>query len=453
VIARVRDFYASGGRRIVARIPTGGGKTFVSGEIIRGIPGNVVFMAHRRNLIDQTSRHLDREGLPHGIIAPGAPALRERVVVASVETLVRRLDRVDPPALIVTDECHHAVCGSYRRIYEWSPGAKHLGLTATPLRLDGQGLSDLYDEIAEGPTTAELIGRGFLSPYRAWAPPFPDVPIEELSDEELGALMDRPAITGDAVEHYGRLCPGAPALAFCATIDHAEHVAEAFRSAGWRARALHSSLDPILIDEYFRRLRDGGLDVLSNCGMIDEGTDVPGVAAVIDLAPSESLSRCLQRWGRALRPVYLEGAPTSTDAERIAAIARGPKPFAAILDHAGNIERHGAPDDPRAWSLDGKVVSPGRTLKRCPACYQMVGVGASACQYCGEVFARADRAGRGIPEVGAGRLEEVGGHSLLYDAIKSDGWSIVQARGIAATMGHRPELGERVYWEVFGRIV
>lgn len=451
VIGGVLSAWESGSRRVLARIPTGGGKTFVAGELMKRTPGPIIFMAHRRNLIEQASRHLDDVGIRHGIISPGFPMNGARIRVASVETLARRLGQVERPALIVTDEAHHTVCGSYRKIFDWAPEALGLGLTATPRRLDGQGLDDLFDELVNGPTTAELIGRGFLSPFRAWAPPAPEIPVDEMSEEELGAFMDRPAITGDAVAHYGEICPGRPALAFCATIAHAEHVADAFKAAGWRARALHSDLDPMLIDEYFRRLRAGELDVLTNCGMIDEGTDVPGVSVAIDLAPTESLTRFLQRCGRALRPVYSGGAPGESDEERRQAIAIGPKPFAFLLDHAGNVERHGLPDDLRTWTLEGKVASPGSTLKRCPSCYEMVPIGAAECPDCGWLFSSDDAKPRGLPEIGDGKLEEIGVTRTLYDAIRAGGWSVVQARGIAITLGFRPELGERAFSEVFLR--
>src|SRR6202011_5832209 len=113
-------------------------------------------------------------GVPHGVIAPGFPSTPESVQVASVQSLVRRLDQYDSYDLVVVDECHHAVAGTWQRIIGALPRARLVGVTATPERLDGRGLGDAFETMVFGPTTSELIEGGYLAPYATFAPA--DVP-------------------------------------------------------------------------------------------------------------------------------------------------------------------------------------------------------------------------------------------------------------------------------------
>jgi superfamily II DNA or RNA helicase len=150
-----------------------------------------------------------------------------------------------------------------------------------------------------------------------------------------GAVMSAAGLVGNAVEHYGRICPGVPAVAYCVDIAHSRQVARRFGQAGFRAAHVDGNTPARQRRALIARLGAGGLDVRTNCGLISEGVDVPVLGAAILLRPTHSLALFLQMVGRALR-----SAP---------GMAR-----AIILDHAGNVFRHGLPDVPRRWSLDGK---------------------------------------------------------------------------------------------------
>ena len=99
--------------------------------------------------------------------------------------------------------------------------------------------------------------------------------------------------------------------------------------------------------------------------MIAEGLDIPSVGGVILLRPTKSLALHLQQIGRALRP-----APG--------------KQRAVILDHAGNVFRHGMPDIEHKWSLEGRPKKKGKALvRRCPACGALIAISAQTCPECG----------------------------------------------------------------------
>jgi DNA repair protein RadD len=249
-------------------------------------------------------------------------------------------------------------------------------VTATPIRLSGEGLGDLFETMVQGPTVRELIELGALSPYRLFAPAGVDLSgvhtrMGDFVRGEIEAAMDKPSITGDAVSHYQKLAPGKRAVAFCVSVEHAVHVAEQFRAAGISAQAIDGGMDRTLRASVLSEFSAGRIQVLSSCDLISEGFDVPAIEAAILLRPTQSLGLYLQQVGRALRT-----HPGKTEA--------------IILDHAGNVKRHGLPDEERVWSLDGSQRKKGAQrsevpVKTCGACFATVASMATHCS-CGFEF-------------------------------------------------------------------
>lgn len=398
LIKRARANFIVGKNRQLLVAPTGAGKTvmfsFMAGAA-RGKNLRVWILAHRVELLDQISKTLTQFGIPHGMIAPGYIGdRRQQVQVASVFTLARRLDRYDAPDLIIVDEAHHAIGAStWGRVIKEFPAAKLLGVTATPIRLSGEGLGDLFECMVQGPTVRELIELGALSPYRLFAPGGLDLSgvhskMGDFVRSELAAAVDKPSITGDAVKHYQKLAPGKRAVAFCISVEHAEHVAASFRAAGIPAASIDGAMDRVLRSQVLASFTAGDIRVLTSCDLISEGFDVPAIEVAILLRPTQSLSLFLQQVGRCLR------------------VFPG-KAEAIILDHAGNVQRHGLPDDERDWSLNGtqKKKRGERSevpVKSCPQCFATVNSAATHCR-CGHEFESQAR----VVEQVDGVLQEV----------------------------------------------
>jgi DNA repair protein RadD len=349
-------------------------------------------------LIRQALAKLADAGVPHGVIAPGFDQTDDLVQVGSVQTVTRRLELLPPFDLIIIDEAHHAVAGQYRKIIDAQPRARLLGVTATPERFDGRGLGihagGCFDALVLGPMVDELIDDQYLTPARIFAPANgPDLSAVSVrrgdyDATELVAAMDAPALTGDAVAHYAQHAPGLPAIAFCISVKHAEHVAEVFRAAGWRAVAAHGGMPADERDAAIGGLATGAVQVLTSCDLVSEGLDVPAVGAVILLRPTKSLGLYLQQVGRGLRP------------------AQG-KQHLIVLDHAGCTEQHGFPDSPRDWSLDGrpkKAKAP--PVKRCKSCFALHPP-APKCPACGFVCPKDEVAEERQIEQRDGVLAEV----------------------------------------------
>lgn len=399
-VSNLRGAYASGKRAPLFVLPTGGGKTFVftyvsQQSVARG--KSVCILVHRQELLLQASRSLREMGVPHGLISPRFPRNNEPVQIASVQTLIRRLKRhPEHFDLIVIDEAHHAVAGSWRKIIDLMPNAKILGVTATPIRTDGQGLNDVFDDLVIGSSMSSLIDMGYLVRPIVYAPPTA-VDLTgvrkrggDFDQTQLADRMDKPTITGSAVEHYKKLCPFKPAIAFCASVAHAQHVAEQFKAAGFRARSIDGTMTDAERRNAIEDLGNGGLHVLTSCDIVSEGTDIPVVEAAILLRPTQSTGLYIQQVGRALR-----SSPGKTRA--------------IILDHVGNVLRHGMPDEMRDWTLDGIAKQqhandnePDISVKQCEKCFACFKP-SPVCPQCGHVHTIKERQ----VEETEGELQEV----------------------------------------------
>jgi len=400
----IRVSYLNGNRSPLLVYPTGGGKTIIFSYITNEASKrgkSVLILVHRIELLRQTSEKLTEYNVPHGLINPKyTPKYYETVQVASVQTLVRRLDKIPTPDLIIIDEAHHATAGQWNKILDYFPDAKTLGVTATPIRTDGKGLDSCFDDLVKGPSIMDLIELGYLAQPKVYAPPndidFASMRTQmgDFKKDDANDAVDRPTITGDAVAHYRKLCDGAPAVAFCVSVAHAHHVAEQFRGAGYLAESVDGSMSDEERVRILGGLDNGTVQIVCSCDIISEGTDIPKIAAAILLRPTMSEGLYLQQVGRALR------------------VCDG-KDYAVILDHVGNTKRHGMPTQDREWSLKGR-----KKKKRSER--EEVNIGIAQCDNCFAVFSPAPvcpECGEIIKETARKAPEEVGGELVEVSAI------------------------------------
>lgn len=304
--------------------PTGSGKTIMAAEIALHFR-TVLLVAHRTEIVEQARTEMGKN-----------------VQCMSIHQALHH----GPPQvdLLIIDEAHRSMASTYREIVKKYQGAAVLGLTATPRRTDGQGLIDVFDEIVECSSVKELVESGHLVPY--FALEAPDEALSQLAamkkqrgdyvTRELSALMNCPRLVGDVVREYKKHGTGRKAVAFAVSIDHSKAMTEAFIATGIRAAHLDGRAPKAVREAALKDLAEGRLDVLCNVNLFTEGWDCPSVSCVIMARPTASLTLYLQSVGRGMR--------TSPGKESL-----------LILDHAGNIERHGEPDEKRAWSLESEA--------------------------------------------------------------------------------------------------
>ncbi len=440
--------------RVLLQLPTGAGKTktaiyMLAGAITKG--KRTWFTCHRTELVDQTSAALEEAGLDHGFCAAGKPPRYSRAItVCSVDTLRGRMDRLPEPDFIVVDEAHHSTAGTWRKIFEHYPRAKFVGLSATPERLDGRGLDELFTSLVVGPSTAELIEEGYLSNYKLLSQPrgdFSGIKMRgaDYDAKEMTAALDKPHILGDAVQTFRETCPHAQAVVFCVSVEHALHVRDAFKAAGFVAEELDGGADRRTRIEVMRAFRQKRIQILTSVDLFGEGTDIPELDAVILLRPTKSLGLYLQQVGRALRVVYAPGHDLSTREGRLAAIAAGNKPTAYILDHVGNFHEHGSPHTPREWTLQGRAKRGRKSsapVKTCGTCFGTVPAAATECPYCHAGFEGQPRE---VEQV-EGRLVEIDVSRFRRQQKQEVGQAKTreELERIAAQRGYKPAWVEHI---------
>lgn len=334
-------------RRVMAQLPTGGGKTVCFVNIMKHFVERgegVLLLVHRKELITQAASKVSKSDMNYGVIMAGYDTFYSSLVqLASVQTLIRR----DIPAsvmrrtkLIITDECHHATANSYTQIYKDFEHCYNLGFTATPIRTNGQGFDDVYDYMVKGPSVAELIDGGYLVAPKIFASPLrTDLSkikktAGDYNEKALAEVMDNNTLVGGLVNEYQRRANGRRCVTFAVNVEHSKHIVAEYRNAGISAAHIDGTTPQFERDRILRDFSAGKFLVLSNVGIVTEGFDVPAIEIVQLARPTKSLALYLQMVGRGLRP------------------ADG-KDGALILDHANCVFEHGFPEQDRDWTLSG----------------------------------------------------------------------------------------------------
>ena len=428
VKSRILTAWSSGSRNVLAVLPTGGGKTVIFSSIMADYQGASVAIAHRQEIVTQISVALARNGVRHRIIGPASIArtctslhLAEtsrnyidpsnRCAVAGVDTLIR-MNPSDPwfarVGLVVQDEAHHLLAtNKWGKAAAMFPNAYGLGVTATPCRADGNGLGrhadGVMDAMVLGPSMRDLIADGWLSEYRIFAPPS-DIDLSgvtlsasgDFSPPKLAVAVHKSHIVGDVVKHYLKIAPGKLGITFCVDVEAATEQAAAFRNNGVPAEVVSAKTPDMLRASILRRLRNRELLQVVNVDLFGEGFDLPAIEVISMARPTASYSLFCQQFGRSLR--LMEG-----------------KLNAIIIDHVGNVHRHGLPDAPRVWTLDRRErrtrgtaegVIPTRTCGECASAFERI---RTECPFCGWI---PEPSGRSRPEEVDGDLYELSPEAL-----------------------------------------
>ena len=362
-ISNVRKSFQARHRSVLLTLPTGAGKTVIFSQITKlaGLKGsNVLILVHRKELIDQAGDKLTKANVKYGIIAAGHKESKSNVQVASVQTLINRLNNPDQFDLIIIDEAHHAVANSWRKIFDFYKSAIKLGVTATPMRMTGAGLGEIFDDLIVGSTIPELVEQKYLAEHEVYAPPN-KLNLDKIrtirgdfSKKEVEDELDKVDIVGDAVENYRRLGQNKPAIAFCISVKHGQYVTNKFKQAGYTAELITGSMKSDERKKLVDNFKNGKVQILVSIDVVSEGFDVEGCYVAILLRPTQSEALYIQQVGRVLRPE--------------------PNKVAIVLDHVGNTKRHGFVDEIREYDLHQKAKTKRKgevalTVETCEVCF------------------------------------------------------------------------------------
>lgn len=354
LVEQVRTAWREGFKAPCIVLGCGGGKSCIVAEIARRTTWNgkrVLFLVHRKELVDQIFRTFVRWGV-----------LMDLCEIGMVQTFTRRLKKLKKPSLIITDENHHSLATSYKRIYEYFPDVLRVGVTATPVRLNGDGLGDVNDKLIVGVSTKWLIENNNLAPYDYYAPSIADLTglhtkMGEYVTADIEKAMIKNTVFGDVIKYYKQLAEGKKAVCYCASVKHSIATAKAFCDAEIKAVHIDGSTSKTERDRVISDFRKGNITILCNVDLISEGFDVPDCECTILLRPTHSLTLYIQQAMRCMR--------------------YKPNKRAIIIDHVGNYARHGMPDDDRQWSLEKKKKqsrkkaeeNQAEKVKQCPECF------------------------------------------------------------------------------------
>ena len=371
IINKIQNSMLTGHRRIIVQSPPRTGKTVVMSEIARRATvknRRVLFLIHRQEVLEQANATFKEQGVDFDLLTSGM-----------VQTLTRRVDKLDAPHLILVDEAHHALSKSYRRILDKFKDAYVLLFTATPVRLGREQLDQVADDIVLGKSIKELTAAGFLAPFRYYQPPAgfnqSELKLSSTGDYTNKSITSalQSCLYGDLVSHYKRLAAGKQAVCYCHSIDAAKHAAAEFNKNGIAAAEVDGTTPRSERDELVKKFRDGAIKVMVNVNLFTEGVDLPDVDAVILARPTSSLSLYLQFAMRCLNP-------------------RAGK-VAVIIDHANNVEKFGYPDSERNWLQLVKTGAKTRknaetdnfNIVTCETCFAVLEsrtIKAGTCPYC-----------------------------------------------------------------------
>ena len=357
--------------------------------------------------------------------------------MAMILTEANRLGQYPKPELIVTDEAHLSRSNSWMKVINYYD-TYTVGFTATPVRLDGKPLGDIYDALITGVDTRWLIENRRLAPYEYYAPTLVDTSgLRTVAGDyvvsDLEQLMNERAIYGDVIESYRRFAPGERAIAYCVSVRHANATAEAFSAAGIPARVLSAGTPAEQRRRIMEDFRCGKFTVLANVGIISEGISIDEVSCVMLLRATESVALGIQQMMRCMR--YQAGK------------------IAKIIDFTANYTRVGLPDDDREWSLDKPLRKRSLTDKNgnfyircCPECY-MTFATAPKCPFCGTEYPLHPREIQAKQDI---ELQRISAEEALRVAEAKKKSRIEQGR--AATFEELVRLGKQrgyknpVYW-------
>lgn len=414
--------YVEGKKGVILQMPTGGGKTAASTHIVKQYAKTgrqTLWLVHRQELLLQAAMTYAKNGLNHRLICSKNVERKIKVIqfkqygrdfvdnssnniISSVQTLIRRLDCENGafirtsncekplnPVHIIADECHLSLNNTFRKIIGAFPNARLLGLTATPIREDGQVFNrnrhGLYDELVQGPQVYDLIEQGFLSDYELYSPPISLINNEKIrtkggdyDSRDLAEEFANSIVYGDVVNHYAKYSHNLPAIGFCPTVSIARQFTEKFKEVGYKAECLDGKTEDSARWKILNDLAEGRLHVVMSVDVLIEGTDVPLATTALLLRKTKSLRIYLQSIGRVMRP-------------------HPKKKCALIMDFVGLTQTHGFPDDHREWTLEGKTTRKRRPndsleesvivrVKTCPECFRDHDP-SPKCPSCGHIYA------------------------------------------------------------------
>lgn len=245
--------------------------------------------------------------------------------------------------------CHHAVAETYTRIYRHFLGVPHLGVTATPDRLDREALGQVFSSEAMTYEIADAIKDGWLVPVKAHTTIVTSLDISgvgttagDLNQGELADQLERERPMHEMAASITKECDDRRAIVFTVSVRQAEKLASILND--YKPDCARFVCGETPKDERAAILaahKRNEFQFLTNVGVLTEGYDDPGASMIVMARPTKSRALFAQMLGRGTRPLpgVVDDADDSPEHRR-AAIESSAKPNMMCLDFTGNCGRH-----------------------------------------------------------------------------------------------------------------
>lgn len=359
IINRCRDAFKQDYKKLCCVLPCGAGKTAIFCYLaylntIKKSSNRVLILLHRKELLKQTIEAFQMFQIS-----------TDHITIAMIQSFRNSLKTgVKPYSLIVIDECHHATSNSFKTVLDAYSKTALIGFTATPARLDGKPLGEIFDCLIVGVDYSYLIANKYLVDYDYFSPDLNfDFSKWKLKSGDFDTVdnashLDKKAIYGDILKYIDL---NKKTIIYSPTVDYSKkletQINEHFNariSAEFDGTTSQSERDQIIND-----FKNDKIKILINVNLIGEGFNVPSCDCVFLLRATQSLTLYIQQAGRALR-----------------ADPQKPNKRASIYDFVGNIYRFGFPDAFRIWSLSSTIKNTHKhetahdslLIKTCPNC-------------------------------------------------------------------------------------
>jgi DNA repair protein RadD len=391
-VSQIRTEFKKGNRRVMLHLSTGAGKTVCFSHMLDSAAQNgkkAIMVVRGRQIVDQTSRRLFQEGVSHGTLLAGHwnKNYGASVQVCSIDTLIAR--KLRPEAdLIVIDEAHLAVSEGYKNFLKDYPNAYMVSCTATPY--SKESMEHLAQIVVHPVTFKDLVDQGYLVNARSYAPSTPDLKgVRRTGDDYNNAQLEERMniLTGDIPAHWLKFAENRPTICFAVNIKHSLSLVNQFNKAGIPAEHIEGDHSFEERKAAIERLERGEIKILSNVGVLCTGVDMPFVGCILMARPTQSYSLYVQQAGRGTR-IF----PDKSDF--------------ILLDHAGNVLRHGfITDEPQVFLEGWKKNERGPKVTMCEECFVIFE--GPECHVCGWSRPVAPGGGDRDVEIEGGILEEL----------------------------------------------
>lgn len=404
----------NGGGNSLVVMPTGTGKSPTMAWFIQKLLTHyprlrILSLASRKELIDGNYQALMRimPTAPAGIYSAGLKRkdIGAQVTFAGISSIIRRTKLFLNTDIIIVDEAHEVsderpttYAKLFKSIQAINPHLQIIGFTATDFRMglgkltEGGVFKSVCFDLSSGDAFVWMVEQGYLSPLipKAMETTVDTTGVgsqngEFLTNQLVKVMKEQNIIDRALDEAVESASERARWLVFATSIEQTEEIAEKLNDRGITAKAVHSKMPDKERDQVLKDHKAGKFQAIVNKDILTTGYDDAGIDCIVMLRPTKSPGLWVQMLGRGTRPIFADGYNIDTQAERLEAISRGPKPNCLVLDFAGNTMSLGPINYPKIPKRKGAGGGEA-PVRVCPTCKTMVHISIAVCPDCGFVF-------------------------------------------------------------------